>query len=395
LRKHTLGSAIAALAVFGFALGRVSISSPVSADAPASRPLASETLPASQDRLHEFLPNALPRRVTGVRVEVVSRQPGLRALHAMGTIGVDDSRIYRIFAGSDGRISSLASCSPGTVVHKGEKLATFYSNDLVKAQQAYFFSLQALDSKKAGKRENDIRLAEDAVRANEKILMSMGMGEAQIHEIAQKREATRDIDIVAPADGMVIAKNLVQQQRLESGTEIFRVVDFRQVWIYAAVPPGEMPLLIAGTKARVVIPQTGKGFEAVVSNSLPLVNSGAGEPQLKLEAQNPDLLLRSGMHVNVELNIAAPQGLSIPREAAVDNGFENIVYVETGNHSFEPRVVELGSAFADRISVRRGLSEGDRVAIPGHYLRDSESRTRKEPLLAAQAGYYQAPSHIR
>ena len=387
MQKRVLGIAIAALAVFGFVLGRLTVPSTTLADASAARVPTPGTLSVAQDKL----PVALPR-VTSFRIEPVRRQTGLRAVHAKGTIEEDDSRIYRIFAGSDGRISSLGNNSPGTIVHKGEKLATFFSNELIKAQQAYFFSLQAFESAKAGKRPNDIRQAEDGVHANEKILMSMGMGEPQIHQVAQKRVATRDIEIVAPADGMVVVRNLVQQQRLEPGTEIFRIVDLSRVWVFTSVLPGEMPFLKPGAKARIVIPQTGRTLQAVVSSAVPLVHPEGRVPQVKLEAQNPALLLRPDMYVNVELQISAPSGLCIPREAAVDNGIENIVYVETGNHTFEPRVVELGNTFGDRVLVRRGLSEGDRVAVPGHFLRDSESRTRKEPLLTATGESYQAPS---
>lgn len=385
LQKRVLGIAVVALAVLGFLLGRISLPT-TQADSSIPRVPTPRTLAVVRDELHAVLSEAVVPRVTGVRSEAVRHQTGLRTLHAKGTIEEDDSRIYRVFAGSDGRISSLGNNSPGTIVHKNEKLATFFSNELIKAQQAYFFSLQALESAKAGNRPNDIRQAEDGVHAHEKILLSLGMGEPQIRQVAQKREATRDIEIVAPADGMVVARDLVQKQRLEPGTEIFRIIDLSRIWIFANIRPGEMPVLKPGTKARIVVPQTGQSFDAVVSSAVPLVSEGR-VLQLKLEAQNPSLL-RPGMYVGVELQIPAPSGLSIPKAAVVDDGIEEIVYIETRNHTFEPRVVELGDTFGGRVLIRRGLSEGDRVAVPGHFLRDSESRTRKEPLLAAAGDSY-------
>ncbi len=387
LQKRVLGIAIAALAVFGFALGRVSLPR-THADASAPRvPATGSPLWVGQDS-NVVLPGRVAPRVTGVRVEAVRHQTGLRRVHTRGTIEEDDSRIYRVFAGSDGRISSLGNNSPGTIVHRNEKLATFFSNELIKAQQAYFFSLQAFESAKAANRPNDIRQAEDGVRAHEKILMSMGMGEPQIRQVARKREATRDIEIVAPADGIVVIRNLVQQQRLEPGTELFRIIDLSRIWIFASVLPGELPVLDPGTKAKIVVPQTGQSVDAVVSSALPLVDSEGRVLQLKLEAQNPSLLLRPDMYVDVELQIPVPSGLSIPKEAVVDDGIEKIVYVDTRNHTFEARTVVLGNTFGDRVLIRRGLSEGDQVAVPGQFLRDSESRTRKEPLLATGGDSY-------
>jgi membrane fusion protein, copper/silver efflux system len=383
LRKRVLGVGVAALAVFGFALGRITVPTTAQADTPSLRVPATGSRPSVGQDLNVVLPGTVAPRITGVRVEPVRHQTGTRRLHAKGTIEEDDSRIYRVFAGSEGRISSLGNNSPGTFVHKNEKLATFFSNELIKAQQAYFFSLQAFESAKAGNRPNDIRQAEDGVRAHEKILMSMGMGEPQIRQVAKKREATRDIEIVSPGDGIVVARNLVQLQRLEPGRELFRIIDLSHIWILASVLPGELPVLDPGTKAKIVVPQTGKRLDAVVSSAVPLVDSEGRVLQLKLEAQNRGLLLRPDMYVDIELQIPAPPGLSVTREAVIDDGIEKIVYLETRNHTFEPRAVELGSTFGDRVLIRRGLSEGDLVAVPGHFLRDSESRTRKELLLTA------------
>ena len=43
---------------------------------------------------------------------------------------------------------------------------------------------------------------------------------------------------------------------------------------------------------------------------------------------------------------------------------------------FEPRPVELGLAYGNRITVTRGLVEGDRVVTSGNFLIDSESRMK-------------------
>jgi hypothetical protein len=181
----------------------------------------------------------------------------------------------------------------------------------------------------------------------------------------------------------VVARNLVQQQRLEPGTELFRIIDLSRIWIFASLLPGELLALDPGTKAKIVVPQTGKKFDAVVSSAVPLVDSEGRVLQLKLEAENPGLLFRPDMYVDIELQIPAPSGLSIPREAVVDDGIVKIVYVEMSNHTFAPRVVVLGNTFGDSVLVRRGLSKGDRVVVPGGFLRDSESARKELSLVAA------------
>ncbi|PYX40978.1 MAG: hypothetical protein DMG81_04835 [Acidobacteria bacterium] len=59
---------------------------------------------------------------------------------------------------------------------------------------------------------------------------------------------------------------------------------------------------------------------------------------------------------------------------------QKIVYLESGDGVFEPRPVELGASFGGRVTVKRGLSEGDRVVTSGNFLIDSESRMKPASL---------------
>jgi membrane fusion protein, copper/silver efflux system len=384
MKRLALGILMAELAAFGFALGRITA-------LPASDVETPKLVPAVMEGAHHdgrkpsdvLIPSSGSQRIPAVRVERVNHHAGSSSLRTTGRVASNEARTYRVFAGSDGRLSTLGNNAPGTMVRKGQMLATFFSNDLVKAEQAYFFSLQTLERVKASNRSADVRQAQESIRANEEILLSSGMGEPQIRELAKTRQATRDISIVSPADGIVVARNLFQQQSLQREEEIFRIIDLNRVWIFANVLPGEIPVLGPSTRAKVIVRQTGKSFEAVVSSAMPLVDSDRRMLQLKLEAQNPGLALRPDMYVDVEFQIPSPAGVSVPHTAVIDDGIAKIVYVETGPHTFEPRAVELAGRLGDRVFVRQGLSNADRVVVSGHFLRDSESRLRPESLRAA------------
>ena len=56
-------------------------------------------------------------------------------------------------------------------------------------------------------------------------------------------------------------------------------------------------------------------------------------------------------------------------------GVQQHVFVATGDR-FEPRAVTLGVQLADRVEVRAGLAEGERIVAAGVFLLDSESRLR-------------------
>jgi len=61
----------------------------------------------------------------------------------------------------------------------------------------------------------------------------------------------------------------------------------------------------------------------------------------------------------------------------VMSGLRSTVFVERGAGVFEPREVETGSRFGDRIAIVKGLEPGARIAVSGTFLLDSESRMKR------------------
>jgi Cu(I)/Ag(I) efflux system membrane fusion protein len=203
------------------------------------------------------------------------------------------------------------------------------------------------------------------------------MGEAQIREIGNTRQAVRDIDVVSPVTGVIFARKLSPGQRLERGTEIYRIVDLSTVWIAVSVSPEEMASLKPGTMARVVERRTGAVLNAMISSTFLMFDRESRLPWLKLEAHNAGLVLRPDMYVDVEFETSHPTGITVPKEAVLDKGREKIVFVQRvqrDDQLFEPRVVKVGEELGDRVVVKSGLSKGEKVVVSSNFLLDSESR---------------------
>lgn len=317
------------------------------------------------------------QQLIGVRVESVEKNSGSRLVRTTGRVTANDNLVYRLMAGTDGWIQSLQDNPAGTVVKKDQLLATFYSREFRNAEQAYIGSLASIDRVKASRPADDPnRLSDSSVRINEEQLRTLGMSEAQIHELGNTRQVTGDIQIVAPADGIVLARDISPSQRFEKGTELYRVADLSKVWILADLFGDQSGALRPGMRVTVNVRELGKTISAKVSDVPPLFDSASRTLKLRLEADNPGMVLRPDMLVDVEFQVPAPVGISVPQEAVLDSGLQKIVYLETSDGVFEPRIVELGSAFAGRVSVKRGLVEGDRVVTSGNFLIDSESRMK-------------------
>jgi len=60
----------------------------------------------------------------------------------------------------------------------------------------------------------------------------------------------------------------------------------------------------------------------------------------------------------------------------IDTGLKSLVYVDRGDGLFEPRRVRTGWRLSDRVEILDGLAAGEKVAVSGNFLLDSESRLR-------------------
>jgi Cu(I)/Ag(I) efflux system membrane fusion protein len=82
------------------------------------------------------------------------------------------------------------------------------------------------------------------------------------------------------------------------------------------------------------------------------------------------------MFVDVDFRISTATRLTVPVDAVLDAGTRKTVFVDRGNGYLEPRAVETGDHFGDRVEIRKGLQPGERIVTSGTFLIDSESQLK-------------------
>ena len=120
----------------------------------------------------------------------------------------------------------------------------------------------------------------------------------------------------------------------------------------------------------------GKALSARVNYIQPQVDPMTRTLKVRLEADNPALLLKPDMYVDVEFSVGMPQRVTVPADAVLDSGLKKTVFVDRGNGYVEPRQVEIGERVGDRIEIRKGLQAGERIVTSGNFLIDSESQLK-------------------
>jgi membrane fusion protein, copper/silver efflux system len=328
------------------------------------------------------------QQLMGVRVSRVEKAPGTYQLRLFGRVAPDEARIYKLNAGIEGYIQDVSPATTGSLVRKNQLLATFSAPTSTMTIQTYILNLGAEDRFKKSAAEGSVE-GQALPSANANIqqriqqMQNLGMSTQQMEEIKRTRQVPESIQILAPANGFVLARNVSPGQKFERGAEWYRIADLSRVWILADVFENEAQYLHPGVGARVSLPSQGKAFRARVSEVLPQFDPATRTLKVRLEADNPGYLLRPDMFVDVELPIRFPPTITVPADAVLDSGLKKTVFVERGEGFFEPRQVETGWRFEDRVQIVKGLTPGERIVVSGNFLIGSESR-----LKAAAAGMY-------
>jgi multidrug efflux pump subunit AcrA (membrane-fusion protein) len=99
---------------------------------------------------------------------------------------------------------------------------------------------------------------------------------------------------------------------------------------------------------------------------------------VRMELPNPGMRLRQDMYATLEMEVElAPRALLAPRDAVIDTGTEQVVFLALPGGRFEPRRVRLGAGGDDgQVEILAGLASGDTVVTTGQFLLDAESNFR-------------------
>ncbi len=148
------------------------------------------------------------------------------------------------------------------------------------------------------------------------------------------------------------------------------------MWATADLLAYETAPVDIGQTATLTIPSLpGRIFHATVDAILPQVDQTTHTRKIRARIDNPDRALLPEMVGDLELrSSAARRAVLLPREAVLDRGVHQIVFIDAGKGYLEPREVTTGARSREQIEILRGVRTGERVVVSGQFLIDSESR---------------------
>lgn len=318
---------------------------------------------------------AVARQLIGVRSASAAYTTLTQEIRTVGTVGYDERGLTQVTLKTSGWVREVFVNSIGRSVRKGEPLFTFYSPDLLATQDEYLLALRAQAQLAASPLDEAKANAASLVASTRERLRLWEVTDAQIAALERRGQAEPVLTVYAPSSGIVMKREALPGKYVEPGTTLYEIADLSTVWIHADIYESEVTATKLGQAATVTFAAyPGETFRGKVAYVYPTLNTEARTVRVRLEFPNRQLKLKPGMYGNVTLQTDAVTTLVVPKEAVLETGLRQLVFMDRGQGRYESVSVKLGRRSQDAVEVVEGLKEGDRIVTSANFLLDAESK---------------------
>ena len=307
----------------------------------------------------------------GIRTALVTRGPLRRTIRTVGAIDYNETAMEDVTTKFKGWIERLYVDATGQQVHRGDPLFEIYSPELYSAQREYLLAIEPGTNSPDG-----ASLKGSALNK----LRFLDISAGQIAELERTGQPTKTLRILAPMDGFVLEKMVVQGQMVDPGMKIYRLADLGLVWVQAQIYEQDLAYLKLGQEATVTLSYLpDREFRGRVTYIYPNVDEKTRTARVRMEFHNPGYFLKPGMFATVQVaSELDPSVLLVPDMAILRSGEKNTVFVALEAGKFEPRAITLGpQAENGMYQVLSGLKDGEQIVTSGQFMLDSESQLRE------------------
>jgi Cu(I)/Ag(I) efflux system membrane fusion protein len=319
--------------------------------------------------------SAEEERALGVVYTTVRRGPLTRTIRTVGRIEAAEPNIADITPKIEGFVEDLHVNTTGEPVRRGQPLLTLYSPALVAAQEE-LLTAKRLASQVDSSAYDAWASAQAMLRAARRRLAYWDITDEQIDRVETSGQVTRTLTLVAPVNGIVLEKDVLEGQRVMPGERLYRIVDLSTVWLEGDVFERDLQFVREGQQAHIeVAAYPGVHLMGRVSFVYPTVDEQSRTNRMRLTVPNPDLRLKPGMFATMYLDARIGEDvLAVPTDAVIHTGERNLVFHRHADGSLHPHEVVVGARAGDWVQILAGLEEGEEIVGSANFLVDAESR---------------------
>lgn len=355
-------------------------------------------------------------RKAGVRLEAVQERPMAARVSATGEIAYDQTRIARLSTKAAGTVWRVEKVV-GQEVAKGDVLALVDAVEVGRAKAEFLQALASADVKskvheriqtsaregyrtQAELQEAEANLREAKIRVStaQQALINLGLpirledvkglAEDELMErmrfigLPDKLKETLDgdtttanlIPVVAPFDGIVVDREIVAGETVDTSKTLFVVADTRHMWVMLNVRQEDADLVAIG---QTVVFRPDGAHDGAVTGRITWISTEIDEQtrtlQVRAEVKNPEGRLRANTFGTAYIVVReSPTAVAVPTEAIHWEGCCHVVFVRLTDEIFQTRKVRLGAKSGPYTEVVVGVVPGEVVATTGSHVLKSE-----------------------
>ena len=314
----------------------------------------------------------------GVRTAEVTIGKIHRSVRAVGSIALSEPGLHDVSLKVAGWIEKLNANQEGMHIAEGDLLFEVYSPELQVASQELISAEKVLRDLPAGSPPAVRSEAQAFVDTSRRKLRLWDVSDTDIDAIQKSEKPLRTTPFKSQFSGDIEQKMIVQGAAIQPGMRLLQIADHTRMWLDIQVYADDISLITLGQVVTATVEGVpGKSFTGKVGFIYPHLDHVNRTMRVRVTLDNPSLELKPGMYATVEILTRSPERLLIcPREAVIDTGEQQLVFVSKGGGRFSARQVVVGIAGDDdKVQIVSGLTPGELVVTSGQFLMDAESRT--------------------
>ncbi|MGC8560378.1 MAG: efflux RND transporter periplasmic adaptor subunit [Phycisphaerae bacterium] len=323
--------------------------------------------------------NPIIRQDMGVQTATAILAPLRERIRTVGYFRRAAPQVADVVLRVDGYLGRLFVATNGQTVTRGEKLFTLYSPKLVFAEKEMLAAFHAWKSARKHADTLSASTQKQLFHSLVKRLLYLGVPGRDIRRIVSNGHAETYLTFYSPAGGVAEQICLRQKSAVRRGEALMKIVNLSSLWIDAHVYDRQMAWVASGDRMTVdPDSEPGSVLHTHVNFIAPVADPISHTVVVRGNISNDDGRLRPGMTAVVDITTRVQkQALLIPRDAVIESGTRDIVFVASGHGHFDPVRITVGpDGEHGMVSVLSGIGPGERVVTSGEFLIDVESQLR-------------------
>jgi len=327
------------------------------------------------------LRSAQTAAAVGIATEVVGEPAASTRLEVTATLAFDENAVAEVRTAQGGIVREV-HVEPGQRVEAGEAMFTLESAD-VSGLQARLGSAREQVRMTKAEQTRQRQLVEQRIGAPRELegaTARLAEAQAELRKLqealvfANARGSAGRFVVKAPRAGVVIRRPARVGAVVDGDDELGTVADPSTMWVVLDIRASDAARVHLGQPVEVTVEGLGgEPLRAELSWIAAELDAHTRTLAARATLPNPTGVLRAGLFARASvLDATEADVLEVPSAAVQSHPNGAIVFVRTGETTFEPRAVEVlrqGSAVAQ---VRGALKVGDAVVTTGAFLLKTE-----------------------